>query len=80
MEERRETTNIVVHVDGIFPVVQRERCGTFGGDLNEIVPVQNLGELWWYSACHFYERGVGARAVEDVSADVCPRVGCRARG
>ena len=46
---------IVVHVDDIFAAGQKERCDQFGRDLNEMVPVKNLGELKWYSAC-FYER------------------------
>ncbi|CAB1100270.1 unnamed protein product [Ectocarpus sp. CCAP 1310/34] len=36
---------------------QKERCDKFGRDLNEMVPVKNLGELRWYSAC-IYERDV----------------------
>ena len=44
---------LVVHVDDIF-AVGKERCDQFGGDLNMMVPVKNLGELKWYSGC-FYE-------------------------
>ncbi|CAB1115707.1 unnamed protein product [Ectocarpus sp. CCAP 1310/34] len=36
---------------------QKERCDKFGSDLNEMVPVKNLGELRWYSA-RFYQRGL----------------------
>ncbi|CAB1097046.1 unnamed protein product [Ectocarpus sp. CCAP 1310/34] len=57
MEEGRVIMIIVVHVDDIFAVGQKERCDKFGRDLNEMVPVKNLGELRWYSAC-FYERDV----------------------
>ncbi|CAB1102712.1 unnamed protein product [Ectocarpus sp. CCAP 1310/34] len=57
MEEGRVIMIIVVHVDDIFAVGQKERCDKFGEDLNEMVPVKNLGELRWYSAC-FYERDV----------------------
>ncbi|CAM9903911.1 unnamed protein product [Pylaiella littoralis] len=46
---------LVVHVDDIFAVGERERCDRFGMDLNKSVPVKNLGELRWYSGC-FYER------------------------
>ncbi|CAB1102071.1 unnamed protein product [Ectocarpus sp. CCAP 1310/34] len=46
---------LVVHVDDIFAVGERERCDKFGADLNKSVPVKNLGELRWYSGC-FYER------------------------
>ena len=45
---------IVVHVDDILVVGKRERCDLFGRDLNKLVPVENLGELRWYSGC-FYE-------------------------
>ena len=46
---------LLVHVDDIFAVGKKERCGQFGEDLNRMVPVKNLGELKWYSGC-FYER------------------------
>ena len=46
---------IVVHVDDIFAVGEKERCDQLGRDLNQMVPVKNLGELRWYSGC-FYER------------------------
>ncbi|CAB1120726.1 unnamed protein product [Ectocarpus sp. CCAP 1310/34] len=46
---------LVVHVDDIFAVGEKERCDKFGADLNKPMPVKNLGELRWYSGC-FYER------------------------
>ena len=46
---------IVVHVDGIFAVGEKDRCDQFGRDLDQMIPVKNLGELRWYSGC-FYER------------------------
>ena len=39
----------------IFAVGKRERCHLFGRDLNQLVPVKNLGELRWCSGC-FYKR------------------------
>ncbi|CAB1102978.1 unnamed protein product [Ectocarpus sp. CCAP 1310/34] len=57
MEEGRVIMIIVVHVDDILDVGQKERFDKFGRDLNTMVPVKNLGELRWYSAC-FYERDV----------------------
>ncbi|CAB1106855.1 unnamed protein product [Ectocarpus sp. CCAP 1310/34] len=57
MEEGHVIMIIVVHADDIFAVGQKERCDKFGRDLNEKVPVKNLGELRWYSAC-FYQRDV----------------------
>ncbi|CAB1100735.1 unnamed protein product [Ectocarpus sp. CCAP 1310/34] len=46
---------LIVHVDDIFAVGEREKCDKFGADLIKSVPVKNLGELRWYSGC-FYER------------------------
>ena len=36
---------IVMHVDDMFSIGEKERCDQFGRDLNQIVPVKNLGEL-----------------------------------
>ena len=44
-----------MHVDDIFAVGEKARCDQFGRDLDQMVPVKNLGELRWYSGC-FYER------------------------
>ena len=44
LEEGRVVMIIVVHVD-IFSVGGRGKCDQFGRDLNEMVPVKNLGEL-----------------------------------
>ena len=55
MEVGRVVTTIVVHVDDIFAVGEKTRCDQFIRDLNQMVPVKNLGELRWYSGC-FYER------------------------
>lgn len=48
---------LVVHVDDIFAVGEKDRCEKFGEDLNKFVPVKSLGELKWYSGC-YYERDV----------------------
>ena len=48
-------TAVVLHVDAIFAVGEKERRDQFGTDLNQMVPVKNLGELRWCSGC-FYER------------------------
>lgn len=55
IEDGKIVMMLVVHVDDIFAVGEKERCDKFGRDLNEMVPVKNLGELRWYSGC-FYER------------------------
>ena len=64
----RHCTRCVVHVDDIFAVGEKERCDQFGRDLNQLVPVKNLGELRWYSGC-FYER-LGERNFDDFSTDI----------
>ena len=46
---------IVVLLNDIFAVGEKTRCDQFGRDLNQMVPVENLGELRWYFGC-FYER------------------------
>lgn len=46
---------LVVHVDDMFAAGKKERCCQFRKDLKKMVPVKNLGELRWYSRCH-YER------------------------
>ena len=55
MNEGRVMRTVVVHVDEIFAIGERARCDQFGRDLNQMIPVKNLGELRWYSEC-FYER------------------------
>ena len=44
---------VVVHVDDIFSVGRKNRCGQFGRDLIQYVPITNLGELRLYAGCHF---------------------------
>ena len=44
---------VVVHVDDIFSVGRKSRCDQFGRDLNQYVPITNLGELRLYAGCHF---------------------------
>ena len=43
----------VVRVDDIFAVGSKSRCDQFCEDLNRLVPINNLGELRWYSGCRF---------------------------
>ena len=45
MEEGSAVMTIVVHVDDKFAVGENERCDQFGRDVNQMVPVKNLGEL-----------------------------------
>ena len=44
---------VVVHVDDIFSIRRKSRCDKFGDDLDAYVPITNLGELRWYTGCHF---------------------------
>jgi len=55
IEDGRVAITAVVHVDDIFSVGRKERCDRFCMDLNEMIPVKNLGELKWYGGC-FYSR------------------------
>ena len=43
MEEGSVVMTIVVHLDDMFAVGEKERCDQFGTELNPIVPVKNLG-------------------------------------
>ena len=43
----------VVHVDDIFAVGRKARCDQFCGDLNRLVPINNLGKLRWYVGCRY---------------------------
>ena len=53
IESRSVSIVTVVHVDGIFAVGFKDRCHQFCDDLNPLVPINNLGELRWYSLCRF---------------------------
>ena len=44
---------IVVHVDDMFAVGLKTRCGQFCEDLNRLVPINNLSELRWYAGSRF---------------------------
>ena len=44
---------VVVHVDNIFSIGRISRCDQFGRDLNQYVPITNLGELRLYTGCRF---------------------------
>ena len=43
----------VVHVDDIFAVGQKERYDRLCVDLNQTIPVKNLGDLKWYGGCRY---------------------------
>ena len=43
----------VVHIDDIFTVGLKSRCGRFCDKLNHLVPVRNLVELRWFVGCHY---------------------------
>ena len=53
-----------VHVDDIFAVRLKNRCDVFRDELNQMVPVKNLGELRWYGGCHYTrEREMGTLTI-----------------
>ena len=53
VEEGRVAIIAVVHVDDTFAVGLKSRCDAFRDELNQMVPVKNLGELRWYGGCHY---------------------------
>ena len=64
VEEGRIAIIAVVHVDDIFAVGLKSRCDLFRDELNQMVPVKNLGELRWYGGCHYTrEREMGTLTI-----------------
>ena len=53
IDEGRVATIVVVHVDDIFAVGLKSRCGVFRDELNRMVSVKNLGELRWYEGYYY---------------------------
>ena len=53
IENGKVTLIVIVHVDDIFCAGVKSRCARFGADLNQYVPISNLGELRWYAGCRF---------------------------
>ena len=49
----RVAITAVVHIDDIFAVGQKERCDRLCVDLNQTIPVKNLGDLKWYGGCRY---------------------------
>ena len=52
---------VVVHADDIFSIGRTSRCDQFGRDLNQYVPITNLGELRLYAGCRFSRDFVSLR-------------------
>lgn len=44
---------VVVHVDDLFSIGTKARCDQFGRDLNDHVPIKNLGDLRLYAGIRF---------------------------
>ena len=44
---------VIMHVDDIFAVGFNSWCEKFCGNLNQFVPINNLGELRWYAGYRF---------------------------
>ena len=53
IEDGRVAITAVVHVDDIFAVGQKERCDRLCVDLNQTIPVKNLGDLKWYGGYRY---------------------------
>ena len=53
IEDGRVAITAVVHVDDIFAVGQKERCNRLCVDLNQTIPVKNLGDLKWYGGYRY---------------------------
>ena len=53
VEEGVVSMVVVVHVDDIFSIGRKSRYDQFGKDLNQYVPITNLGELRLYAGCRF---------------------------
>ena len=45
MEDSRVIIALVVYVDDIFAIGDKDRCDEFGVELNKVVPVKNLGDM-----------------------------------
>ena len=64
VEEGRVATIVAVHVDDIFAAGLKSRCDAFRDELNQMVPVKNLGELRWYGGFHYTrEREMGTLTI-----------------
>jgi len=87
MEDGVVVLTLVCHVDDLFVAGKKERCERFAVDLGELVPVTNLGELRWYSGCH-YQRDMDRgrltisqeRTTEELAAEYGVTWGKRGRG
>ena len=53
IEDERAAITAVVHVDDIFAVGHKKRCDRLCVDLNQTIPVKNLGDLKWYGGCRY---------------------------
>lgn len=53
IEEGQMIVTAVVHVDDIFAVGKQNRCDQMCEDLNQMMPIKNLGELRCYAGCQF---------------------------
>ena len=68
IEDGRLAITVVVHVDDIFAVGQKERCDRLCVDLNRTIPVKNLGDLKWYGGCRYSrDRKRGTLAISQQS-------------
>ena len=53
METGNFSLMVVIHVDDILVVGNKQRCDKLCFDLNRSVSINNLGQLSWYTGCSF---------------------------
>ena len=69
---------VVVHVDDIFCIGRKSRCDQFGRDLNQYVPITNLGELRLYAGCRFsrdFDSGTITISQQTVAENIVEKFG-----
>ena len=69
---------VVVHVDDIFSIGRKSTCDQFGRDLNQYVPIINLGELRLYAGCRFsrdFDSGTIAISQQTVAENMVQKFG-----
>ena len=78
VEEGHVAIIAVVHVDDIFVGRLKSRCDIFRDELNQMVPVKNLGKLRWYGGCHYTrEREMGTLTIsQQTFADEAVKNNC----
>ena len=69
---------IVVHVDDIFSIDRKRRCDQFGRDIDQYVPITNLGELRLHAGCRFsrdFDSGTITISQQTVAENIVEKFG-----